>query len=492
MKKFIVVLAFFALQKAAAQDYTTPAKWPFWIEKDLIYGISTDYLGRPDTLRLDLFKPVGDQNPRRPLVVLTHGGSWLGGCKSEPGIANLAKTFVGHGYAVASIDYRLGWQKDDFVPNPAQPPVWPASYQALYAADSCETIRAIFRGQQDVKGAIRFLKNRAAKDSTCTENVFVGGESAGAFVALAAGFLDRNSEKPDCCFALADAPAPAPNVLNLTTPDCVEKVWAVPQNGLFRPDLGSIDGDLNQNGQSANVAGILSFYGAVPFEGLSKDWLGGPDTPAVYLYHQTCDGVVPFQIAQPMWIISGFCNLGATPWHSVLPLAIGSGAMASFFAASPAPPVFKTDFLPCDAFNPSIALFDCVRFGQNGSYHFTHNLPERGAVVSAFLQPVIDKNKSKCQSVAVDQPPFFETENWKIAPNPFADGLFLTAEKGSSEAVLAELFDAKGERVASRRLFLAAGQNLIFESNGLADGFYFLKMKGEKGVFSARAVLFRS
>lgn len=52
-------------------------------------------------LLLDLHLPAGVENP--PLVVWIHGGGWKGGSRKNCKIAWIAK----HGYAVASIEYRL-------------------------------------------------------------------------------------------------------------------------------------------------------------------------------------------------------------------------------------------------------------------------------------------------------------------------------------------------------------------------------------------------
>ncbi|MBK7296011.1 MAG: carboxylesterase family protein [Flavobacteriales bacterium] len=172
----ILIGALSLATNAIAQDYTTPEQYQFTLESDLVYGVAPNYTGIVDTLELDLYKPLGNTDNERPLLVLVHGGAWVGGCKNDPGsgVVALAREFVGRGYVVASVNYRLGWHKDDFVPNPAGPPTWPIEYGALYAADSIEMKRALYRAQQDVKGAIRWLKQRSALDSVCVDKVFLG------------------------------------------------------------------------------------------------------------------------------------------------------------------------------------------------------------------------------------------------------------------------------------------------------------------------------
>ncbi|MCC7506552.1 MAG: T9SS type A sorting domain-containing protein [Saprospiraceae bacterium] len=472
MRAFLLLLFFLPVFLSAQLPYTQAGQYAWSVEKDLVYGTAVNYMGFTDTLRLDLYKPLGDNNPQRPLLVLAHGGAWLGGCKND--IKNTAIEMVGRGYVVAAVNYRLGWHKDDYVPAPNC--LLDGTQKNLYAPDSCEPLRAIYRGQQDVKGAIRWLKGRHQQDSTDICRVLVGGESAGGFLALATGFLDRPSEKPDCCHAIADAPSPDADLYNQTTLDCVPKFWTIPPGSLERPDLGPVDGEMNLNGYDANVIGVLNFYGGVPYEGLSKDWLGGPDTPAVYLYHQTCDGVVPFGFSQPFYILSAFCNLGCTPWHYNYPHTYGSGSIAAFFDASPGAPCFLTDFINCDAFNPNLALFECARYADNGSYHYIVDLPQRAQNAADFFAPFLASDTcyvAACGVSATQSPT--GADDWLLAPNPFTDRLVLHST-AAGQALL-DLFDMTGKCIWQEKREVQAGVNEIFFNLALPDGAYVLRVR---------------
>lgn len=52
-------------------------------------------------LKLDLYLPENVQSP--PLLVWIHGGGWRGGSRKAPKLGEM----VQHGFAVASISYRL-------------------------------------------------------------------------------------------------------------------------------------------------------------------------------------------------------------------------------------------------------------------------------------------------------------------------------------------------------------------------------------------------
>lgn len=414
-----------------AQDYTTPEQYGYMVENDIVYGTAPNYLGSADTLKLDLYKPTGNTDTKRPLLVFAHGGSWLGGCKNDPlVVVPILLEFVQRGYVVASINYRLGWHKAEFVSgNVAGYGVspWPTMYRAFYPLDSAEIKRAIYRGQQDMKGAVRFLKERALQDSVCVDKVFVGGESAGAFVALAAALLDRPEEKPAACEALLDAPEPYSLFLNATAFDCELDSFTVDPAARQRPDLGPVEGDLNINGQHARVRGVASFYGGLQTEAFEQDWLQGADTPAVYLYHRTCDGVVMHQSGKPMRTISQYCNLGAAPWHHRFPTMRGSGALKSAFDAMSSPPAHTTDFLNCPPFDPALALFECGRYADNGSFHNVVGRAERCQNLADFWADPAGA-PGTCLATAVDED--HDPPNVHIVPQPASDHIRITGAHG--------------------------------------------------------------
>ena len=64
------------------------------------------------SLKLDLLMPSKKTDKKPELVVFFHGGSWRGGSKKTCHVGWLTH----HGYAVASVDYRLSGQAK--VPRP--------------------------------------------------------------------------------------------------------------------------------------------------------------------------------------------------------------------------------------------------------------------------------------------------------------------------------------------------------------------------------------
>jgi alpha/beta superfamily hydrolase len=475
MKCLLTILLIFSLGHVWSQSYNGPSVYGYRLEKDLVYGMSVNYTGATDTLKLDLYKPIGDHNPNRPLAVLVHGGSWLTGCKED--MAWLAKEMVGRGYAVAAVNYRLGWHKAASVAASCGtqdfPDFFPSSYDALYAADSCELIRAIYRGQQDVKGAIRWLKARHLADSTAVNAVLVGGESAGGFVSLAVGFIDRPEEKPDCCAVMPSAPEPSPNMLNLTTLNCVPKTWTINANTRLRPDLGDVDGSMNTgSGYNARVIGVINLFGGVPAIALTQNWLAGPSQPATYLYCQTCDAVVPSGYGQPFYPFSGICNTYAncSPWHQYTPHIYGSAAMAAYFNTLPTAPLHASELVYCDPFNSDLGILACLNFANNGGYHFVANKPVTAQNILNFFCPVVTAViGGECTAGSKDP-----GVAGGIPATVYVSGnkLVVSMEGTSPAPVDFRLLDLSGRLIWTDQKNLLAGPNLLTDMSQMPAGLY--------------------
>ena len=119
---------------------------------------------KPVTLEMDIYKPAGEPDTPRPLLLMMHGGSFFIGNKAEPGQAGWCRYFASLGYVAVSIDYRLG-------------------FHALKK----EFRQAEARALEDADAALEYLLGR--EDLRIDPNrVFVAGTSAGAMTALSLAF----------------------------------------------------------------------------------------------------------------------------------------------------------------------------------------------------------------------------------------------------------------------------------------------------------------
>jgi acetyl esterase/lipase len=126
------------------------AEKPYEIIEDLVYSNPN---GLP--LLLDLYLPDVPPGEQLPVVVWVHGGGWKNGSKQKPRAEFLAE----HGYAVASINYRLTGVA-----------MWPAQIE-------------------DCRESVRWLRRNASKYSLDPNRIGTWGSSAGGHLVALMGTL---------------------------------------------------------------------------------------------------------------------------------------------------------------------------------------------------------------------------------------------------------------------------------------------------------------
>lgn len=393
------------------------------------YGSATDYAGNNTDLYMDIYKPKNDGNCLRPVLVLIHGGAWIGGDKDHYIMKDIARAFVKKGWVVASIDYRLGTHKTSSYTMYAACNT-SISAPCGYISDSAEVYRANFRAMQDAKGAIRFMKSRNMIDSTDIHNVFVAGESAGGFIALAAGFTDQESEKHPSCALIGNAPTPDTDMWSY---GCVPSTISY-----TRPDLGSIHGDLHLGVFDASVKGVGNFYGGVMDPAVFNQVA---DTPVVYLYHQGSDVVVHYEYGKLLGRMSWECyaqvNLCQT--YYFYPYAFGSEGIHQFFLGQSSAPNYVADIV----YNYNY-MNDCLANG-----HGIDNPVRISNMINFFAQEIATGANDptiNCTQLSVSDQ---ENSTIKLLPNPVNDVLYLHGDV-SIESV--EVYEPSGKFIQSVKL----------------------------------------
>lgn len=150
---------------------------------NITYGQNVNLSNGNATLRLDVWMPKNDTVTNRPLIIIAHGGNFLGGSKTGSDVLQFCNDFSDMGYVVASIDYRVGMTNFPF-PGP----------------DSTDATEAVIRAVHDAKAAVRFFKKDVSTMGNTygvdTSNIFFMGVSAGGFMALQVAYLDDPNEFP--------------------------------------------------------------------------------------------------------------------------------------------------------------------------------------------------------------------------------------------------------------------------------------------------------
>jgi para-nitrobenzyl esterase len=206
------------------------------------YGTAISVSNTQVTLAMDVYTPVGDENKKRPLLIMAHGGSFIGGSRLD--LKELCEDAAKKGYVVASIDYRL-LSLSNGIP------------------DSLAMIDIGIKASQDMKAAIRFFRKNAQSSNSFgidEANIYIGGVSAGAITALTAGLLDNEDPIPSYIKSIID------------------------KNG----GLVGSSGEADSKTLSNEVKGIVNYSGAV----ISLNMVDKND-PAIYSIHGDNDNVVP-------------------------------------------------------------------------------------------------------------------------------------------------------------------------------------------------------
>ena len=209
----------------------------------------------PQNLVMDIYQPTGDSFTLRPAVILAHSGAFLLGNRNADDMTALCDSLARKGYVTASIDYRLGFN--------------------LVGNTELHASRAVYRGIQDGRTAVRFLRANAAQYGIDPTKIYFVGSSAGSFIALHTIYVDEPAEIP--------AQAGTVNYTNITPPFAHTA-----------PSLGPLDigNNLSFNGKPDAV---VSMWGAIQ----STNLITSNNTTPVLLIHGEADPFVNFNTGSP-------------------------------------------------------------------------------------------------------------------------------------------------------------------------------------------------
>ena len=258
---FVLVISVFSV---TAQDYNPnryrESLFPDVLTiPDVLYGSSPQWIWPywDEDLYMDVYVPDGDDNPKRPLIIFAHSGGFINGAKDVDDMVAICDSFARKGYVTASIAYRKGFDPLD--------------------AESAE--RAAYRGLQDGKAAVRYFKENASLYDIDTNYIFFGGMSAGGFISLGVGYMDKEAERPASTYGA----------------------------GLVN-ELEFLDCAGNDYPHSSEVRAILDFWG-----GVNDTLLIEPGDIPMMIMHGEHDETVPFVFGHPFGLFTLPESYGGQP-----------------------------------------------------------------------------------------------------------------------------------------------------------------------------------
>ena len=234
----------------AGRRYAEPVFDEVNVESDIPFSSAIEEgETSPITLYLDFYEPQGDTLSARPLVITVFGGAFVAGGRDYVDMVEYCTRLAQHGYAAASIDYRL---------------------ISLWNINATSLIRDAYMAAQDVSSAIRFFKCHCAEYRIDPGQVFLLGNSAGSIAIFCELFMDED-ERPAETFEA--------------------------------PDLGPMhsSGFEEYAGVSPAVAGAIPQWGGV----MDLDVISEEEYVPLCMIHGTDDTNVPYD--------SGYCYNGMLP-----------------------------------------------------------------------------------------------------------------------------------------------------------------------------------
>ena len=389
---------------------------------NVVYGSNIKSNGATQSLTMNIYEPTGDLETARPLIIWAHGGSFSFGSSTNTDVVDLSQKFAKKGYVCVSINYRLG----------------------ITPFDSVGLVKAVMRAVQDMKASVRYFYKDKLTTNTYkidTNNIFIGGSSAGAVTALHYAYLNK--------------PCEVAQYLNNTT------IAA----------LGGLEGTSGNPGYSTKVKGVINLCGALATYG----WLEPGDLPFCSM-HGTADGTVNYARASAL----GLLVIDGSKY--IKERANGIGVANSFYTWYGAPHIpyagtSATQIAYMDTTVNFVRDYLISRMGCTNVPLLTPNTP----VGTTTLYPY-----SVCSSVGVSDLSNNHIVN-SVFPNPADNEITITFANQNSEHRI-ELFDVTGKKISSD---VTEHSTYKIKKNNIYNGLYFLKITNNVGQTNTQKVIFK-
>lgn len=389
----------------------------------IAYGSNTTISGSTQILTMDVYQPAGDVEPNRPLIIWAHGGSFIGGSSTDGDVVKLSQSFAKKGFVCVSINYRLGF----------------------FPFDSVNAVKAVLRAVQDMKASIRFFyKDKLTLNAykIDTNNIFIGGSSAGAVTALHTVYLNKSCEIN---------PYISPTTL---------------------ASLGGMNGYSGNQCYSSKVKGVINLCGGIGNYG----WIEAGDLPFCSM-HGTIDGTVNYSRGKAISLVYLDGSRMLKQQANVLGI---SNPFYTWYGQDHVPYASSTPYM--DTTISFVRDYLISRLGCTNPPLLLQNTPSGTATLTAYTGCTTNIVPSCAVGI-------FESSNgiisFDIFPNPSNSDVTISFENQNTNYKI-EIFDLSGKLIIST----ITNQNTYHVyKNTLNSGVYFIKITDSEGKYSVKKLL---
>lgn len=321
MKKLILLIACAVAFSSAAERYKDRV-FDVSVQRDVVYASGVKHLKTANTLlslynayaksdggmpvylyenetdlttvdlHMDIYQPKKDKEKKRPAVLVMHGGAFAAGSKNDydQHTVTYCDSLAARGYVTVAVQYRLGITA--VVKNKA------------LTIDSLDFSRTVYRGIQDVRAAVRYVRMHADELGVDPGRIYLIGNSAGAILTLENIYMDKDSE--------------------------------IPPAAKNKPNLGGLDA-YGVQGTNAQANAVAALWGAIHDPKIIEDV-----SKPVLLVHGKADSTVVFKTGRPLGNIANVLKnvmpdaaaiLSSYAFHVNTPTLYGSYVIDSVLTA---------------------------------------------------------------------------------------------------------------------------------------------------------------
>ncbi len=512
LKLSLLGVALVASQTMNAQRYLSEVFADVTVTSNVVYGnnitIFPTGTPTPQDLKMDIYQPVGDVQPTRPLIIYLHTGSFIPavanqnptGGKTDSTAVEMCKQFARRGYVVACATYRQGW-----VPTSPDQDVRTGTL-----------LQAVYRSLQDVKVCVRYFYEDAMMSGNTfgvdTNSIIIGGQGTGGYIAMAYATLDKPQEIQLSKF--------------LSTTNNATYGFQIGAPFVNQALLGDYDGyggnaalnnPNNHVGYSNHINFVFNMGGALG----DSSWLEAGDAPMV-AFHVTNDPFAPYgdgpvyvPTSPPQFVVdvSGsrtvvtksnalgnnncFNSAGFTDPYTLAANAINGGEDGLFPFLRPTPPFAPGEAGPWEWYDSTALTVYAQAIGLSasaGTQAYMNGLGTNPDMSKAKALAYIDtiQNYVNPRIVYCLGLPdgINETTLSKVIsvyPNPATSQFTISADGVNLNIASVELFDITGRSIWKKESL--SGSTSTFSRGNLSNGIYIVRITTDKGVASKRVTL---